>query len=482
MCNKTIWFFTIFTLVFFGILLRMEFAVDSYATLTFSTEEFIYQFAPLGRFIIILAGYLINLFHLKAETTYFLSYALAIICMVISLYKLYILIKEEIKNELARKIIPILIILNAFSIELFLFIEKGIMLFAVLMCILAVENIKKWLENKQKKYVIKTFIFMLLANFSYQGVVGIFIALTLIYILKYSKNSKQFLINNVVVALNYGIPAIIDYVLVRLVYSSSRVSGNIVLAESLQKIFTSTKDMVASTYGILPKYFLMTLILIVIILIFYEIVKQKVEIKTKVIELLKIIYIIAGVIAVTIVPQLMQNTDAIWFVARSTYTYASLFGILVWYLFRNEKIDKKTEWITIVLSFILLMIQFYRFNVIETDRYKVNAMDYEITRKIISEIDEYEKETGNKITNLAVYEDKSAEFTYYGIFSTGDTNIKAYYKEWSIQYIIRYYSGRYLKIIEPDTNLQEEFKQKNWTSFENEQIRLEENTLHICRY
>ena len=113
MCNKNIWFFAMVTLLFFGVLFRMEFAVDSYATLTFSTEELIYQFAPLGRFMIILAGSLINLFQLKAETTYFLSYLLAVICMIVSLYKLYDLIQDEIKNELAKKIIPILIVLNA---------------------------------------------------------------------------------------------------------------------------------------------------------------------------------------------------------------------------------------------------------------------------------------------------------------------------------------------------------------------------------
>lgn len=76
---------------------------------------------------------------------------------------------------------------------------------------------------------------MLLSNFSYQGVVGIFIAIAIIYILKYSKNIKEFIINNIVVALSYGIPAIIDYVLIKIVCKSSRVSGNIIWPESLKK-------------------------------------------------------------------------------------------------------------------------------------------------------------------------------------------------------------------------------------------------------
>ena len=356
------------------------------------------------------------------------------------------------------------------------------MVFAVLMSILAVCDIKKWLETKEKKYLITTFIFMLLANFSYQGVVGIFVAISLIYILKYSKTIKQFIVNNVVVALSYGIPAIIDYALIKILYSSGRVSGSIILSESIQKVYTNTQEMITSTYGILPEYFLMIFIILAIVLLVYEIIKQKIDIKNKVIDILKVMYIIAGVIFTTVAPQLMQNTDAIWFVARSTYTYAALFGILVLYMFMNYKINKEVKYFAIVLSIVLLIVQFYRFSVVETDRYKVNAIDYEITRKIVKQIDEYEKETGNQITKLAVYSDKATEFTYNGIFATGDTNLRAYYKEWSIQYIIRYYSGRYLEVTGLDKNKEKKFKQEDWTSFENEQLIFEKDTLHICIY
>ena len=480
--NKNIWFFTAITFIFFGMLIKMEFAADSYATLTFSLRELIGQFAPLGRFVLVIAFGITKILELKSETTYLLSYILAIVCMGISLYKLYNLIKPDVQSNIAKKITPILIILNAFSIELFLYIEKGIMVFAVLMSILAVCDIKKWLETKQKKYLITTFIFMLLANFSYQGVVGIFVAISLVYILKYSKNIKQFIVNNVVVALSYGIPAIIDYALIKILYSSGRVSGSIILSESIQKVFTNTQEMITSTYGILPEYFLMTFIILAILLLIYEIIKQKIDIKNKVIDILKVVYIIAGVIFATVAPQLMQNTNSIWFVARSTYTYAALFGILVLYMFMNYKINKEVKYVTVILSMVLLIVQFYRFNVVETDRYKVNAIDYEITRKIVNQIDEYEKETGNKITKLAVYGDKSLEFTYSGRFATGDINLKAYYKDWSINAIIQYYYGRDLKLIEPDTNIEENFKQKDWTTFENEQIILKGDTLHICRY
>lgn len=480
--DKSLWLFALITFIFFGTLTKMEFAIDSYATLTFSLKEFIYQFASSGRFVLVVVGSILKILKLKSETIYLISYVFAMICMIVSLYKLYNIVEKDIKNKTAKQIIPILIVLNAFSIELFLFIEKGIMLFAVLMCIFAVGDMKKWLEQKKKIYLIKTFIFMLLANFSYQGVVGIFVAISLIYILKYSKNIKEFIINNIVVAFSYGIPAVIDYVLIKIAYSASRVNGEIILFESLKKVLSSTKNMIQTTYSILPKYFLMTLIIFAIIILVYEIIKQKENIQTKIIDILKVIYIIAGTLLAVVAPQLMQNTASIWFVARSTYSYAALFGILVLYLYMNYKVDKKTEYFIITLSLILLIVQFCRFNVIETDRYKVNAIDYDITRQVVKQINKYEEETGKQITKIAVYEDKSAEFTYNDIFATGDTNVKTYLKDWGIKYIIRYYSGRDLSIININPEIEQNFKQKDWTSFDKEQLVFDEDTLHFCRY
>ena len=229
------WIFTAITLIFFGTLYKMEFAVDTYATLSFTMKEFINQFASSGRFLLVFVGIIFKILNFNNKTIYILSYLMAIMCMVISLYKLYSIIKEDIGSKFLKILIPILIVLNAFSLELFLFIEKGIMLFGVTMCIFAVGEIKKWLESKNKKYLILSGIFMLFANFSYQGVVGIFVAISIIYILKYSKNIKEFVINNICVALSYGIPAIIDYLLIKICYISSRINGEIILSESLKK-------------------------------------------------------------------------------------------------------------------------------------------------------------------------------------------------------------------------------------------------------
>lgn len=101
------------------------------------------------------------------------------------------MIKDDIKNKFIKLIIPVLIVINIFSIELYLFMEKGIMMFSVLLEILAVYFFKKALE-KDKKFLLLSILMMLLANFSYQGTVGLFVVISAIYVIKYSKISRSF--------------------------------------------------------------------------------------------------------------------------------------------------------------------------------------------------------------------------------------------------------------------------------------------------
>lgn len=319
--NKEMLIYIVVTIMFFGIFIAQEFALDSYATYTFNIKELYNQFAPCGRFLIIITGTFLKLMNISDKTSYFLSYALAMVCMILSQYKLFNLIKKDVKNRNLQILIPILLVLNIFSIELFLFIEKGIMILSVFLCICALDSVIKFLEKRDKKHIIFALIYVLLANFSYQGVVGIFVALSLIYILKYSKTLKDFIVNNILVALIYGIPSLLDYILIKLLSVGSRVSGNIVIAESIKKIIQSTLNMMVTTYEILPKFFYLVLVLSIIIIISINIYKVK---DKKLLEVLKIIYIFSEIIIATIFPQIMQNTDSIWFVPRSTYSYASI--------------------------------------------------------------------------------------------------------------------------------------------------------------
>lgn len=485
--------YTIITLIFFGILIKMEYATDTYSVFNFNKEQIYMQYAMSGRFITAIIGKLIKITNFSERAIYIGSFMIAMLCAITSQYKLYRVIEKDVKSKILRLLIPILIIINPFSIELFLYIEKGIMWLGILMCIISLENIIKFFEisynsdiikdnkNNEKpkfKYIIYAILLMFIANCSYQGIIGIFVAISLIYILKYSKTFKQFVTNNIIVALIYGIPTIINYLSVKILYKASRVNGNIIFLESIQKIYLNTIDMYKNMYNLLPKYLFIFLILFTFSAFCCKIFKEK----GKVLHCIKFFYIIVGVTFFAIIPQIVQPTYEIWFVPRTTYCFASMYGILVLYLSINYEIKNIWKIAIILVSLILLLVQVQKFIQIEQGRFLLNKKDEQITMQIIEQINKYEEQTGNTVRELSVYQDKMANYTYKDIFATGDVNVKCYANGWSAVSILNYYLKRDIKLVENDKTKIQEFLEQNWDEFNIEQIKFEQNKLILCNY
>ena len=476
--KKIIIFFAI-TIIFFGMLINMEYATDTYSVFTIGARKNIIHFLGTGRFVTAIIIVIVRLLNLKESCIYFLSFVMACICLIASLYELEKIIYKDVKKNVISIILSTLIILNAFIIELFMFIEKGILIASILFIILAIKHLIKYFENKDKKEILKTLVWMLLANGSYQGTVALFIAIATVYVLKYSKNIKAFVLNNVVLGICYAIPAIIDLIIGK-IFAGERISGKIILSESIQKVMQGTKSMMYS-YNMLPKYIFLVFLGLAIGFVVFEIIKNKSSVNTKVIQILSVIYIILGTLVATILPQLMQNTESIWMVARSTYAFSSLIGIVLLYTFINFNV-KKAEYVIVLMSICYLCVQYKSFTEIEISRYKLNYIDKEETLNILNYIEGYENETGNKIENIAVYQDKYVTYTYKDLFVTGDLNVRAYSSDWATKGILEYYSGRKFENVEKKKELEERFEKEDWKSFSKEQLVFENNTLHICCY
>ena len=261
MKKKIFIFYFIITIIFFGMLIKLEFATDTYAVFNFNKEEVFMQYAMSGRFITGIVFKILKTISIPETILYKISFAFAFFCATLSQYILYKIIEKDVKNKWLKIMIPTLIIINPFSIELFLFIEKGIMWFGILMCILATKQTIRFFETKFKKHIIFALIFMFLANCSYQGVVGFFLSISLVFILKYSKNIKQFVVNNFIVGIIYAIPALLDLALVKILYKASRINGQVVLLDSMKLIIQNTQNMYLKMYDLLPKYVFILLIL-----------------------------------------------------------------------------------------------------------------------------------------------------------------------------------------------------------------------------
>lgn len=348
-----------------------------------------------------------------------------------------------------------------------------------MLCILAVEQICKFFEGNKKSLLI-AILFMTIADCCYQGTVGLFVAILLVYIIKYSKNIKDFIKNNIIVGLCYGIPAIINFLILKLILTNSRVSGNIILSESILKIAKGIKLLLFSTYDLLPKYLFLAILAILLAFILYKSITKKSNFKEKIILIMGEIYITFGTLIMTVVPQILQDTNSIWFVARSSYPMASVLGILLLYMFINFDMRKIEKWIIAIVSVIFLIIQFNSFMRYSIDNYIGNYIDKSITLNINSIIEEYERNTGETVDTISIYRDSVRQYAYPGLKVSGDINVKAYSADWSIPGILKLYTNKDFKIVENRQDLKEEFSQKNWDYFDKDQIVFEHNIMHIC--
>ena len=477
--DKNILIYLIISLVFFGILCIMNFTLDTYSVFSSDKIKLIEHYASCGRFISAIISF-IFLRRIGNECLYAFSFIFAIIFTVLSMFEIHKLIEKYVKNNYLKYIISTLIIINPFSIELFMYIEKSIMILSIFLCVLALKNTIQFFENSKKKNILIAMIFMFIANCCYQGTVGIYVVLATVFIIKYSKNIKDFIINNLITVAIYGVPATLNYILIKVFGANIRVSGGINLLESLKKVFEGIYTIFWESFNLMPEGLIFSFLLIVAGITIYYLIKNKG--KYKVTYIVGLIYIIIVSIGATVAPQLLQGTEYIWFVARSSYPAAAIIGVIILYLAINCDIKNITNYAIYALSGIFLIIQLFYFSKIIVGNYIVEYEDKKRAVEIINMMNEYEKETGNKVEKISYYSDKNPRIVYPGIEISVDINITAFASDWATRAIIEYYSGRRIYPENPDEEIKNEFNKKDWQEFSKEQIILKENTLHICNY
>ena len=476
--DKKTYLFLIITIAFFGIFIHQQFATDTYAVLEAPGREILVNFLQSGRLVTSLFFIFVKIFKISFSTTYITSFVIAIFAITFSIYKLYYLLKKEIiKNDLIAILVSILTVINPFSIELFLFIEKGVMTLAILFSVLAVDEFVKSLKNKnKKKNFIFSIIFMALSIFSYQGVAAIFLALATLFVIKYSNNFKDFIIKTLKSLIVYGLPAVLNVFIVKYIFVGERVNGSIILAESISRIKNGIVSMLNS-YNILPKHFFVIMLIVLFIIAIVECIRNS---KQKALSIIELIYLDVVISISTIAPFIMQSSDSIWFEPRSTFAFASILAIQIIYITMYIEEDKISQYLIILLSIIIMILTFYGFTKIEIDHYILNYEDKIICQNIGREIEEYQNSTGIKVNKISIYKDKNSRYSYKNLFVSGDINASSFAREWSDANAICYFNNIKLEKVDNNSNIAELFKEKDWDSFDKDQIIFENDTINVC--
>lgn len=477
--DKNFYLFLFISLMFFGMFVRMNYATDTYSVLCSEKRTILTNFIRAGRFVTGFFFAAFSVLKIKIGIAYLCSFLLAIFSITISMYELFNFIKSEIKSELICFLISVLTIINPFSVEMLLYIEKGVMTLSILFCTLGAIKMVEFFKERKLKKLIVPFMYMIIAVFSYQGTVALFVIISTVFIIKYSKSFKDFVVNNIATVGIYGISALINLILVKILSKGGRLDGNVDLKLAISIVWGKTPDMF-HTYEIISHNLFVIMILLSLLLTFIVIFKNK----NKLIRILELAYILVFVYMFSIAPQLMQRTENVWLVARSTYAFASMLGVIqLFAVMIDEKECKRIYNGFAAIAIIFLMVEFSRFIKIETDNFNTNYTDRLIANDVYSEILKYEKETGNHVENIAIYKDKNPRYAYPNIFASGDINVTGFATDWSDVNLINYYNNINLKKVEKDKEIEENFANNDWTRFDSrEQIIFKNNTIHLCVY
>lgn len=470
-------------LLFFGTNIYLSFATDTYSTLAngfeYSAKD---MFFRNGRPIVALMYEIYYLSGLAGISFYYISSVLALFFLGCSLWLMQKILKPFIISENQRIFISFISIANIFIIEYFMFIEKCAFMLAILFNILSIYYIYRYLEKRKIKYYICSVVVLILAFFTYQGTIALFITLSMPFAYKYADSIKKYFLNILHIGLVYFISALSGICAFKFIFKSSRINGKTNYFDNAKHVIESLKYILVNTFEIVPKHFFELFLFVIFSIYLIYIVYNKNKIR-RLIHLFIIILTSCFSSTATII----QGSG--WWAMRVVYPIASLIGSMLIDFYINDYKDKEDKVFNIldkVISFsiiVFLIGQYISFNKVYIDKYKLNMVDKYRCEYIGQAISEYQEKSGQTITKIAFYYDANTIYPFYDdLYCNGDLIVSSFYRDWSNISAINYYLGTNYEKAECEKEYFEYFQNKDWEKLSQEQLIFEGDTLQLCIY
>lgn len=184
------------TLALFYNFLNMHYAGDTYYIINGGYENYaINRSLNDGRLFMCLIELFANAVHMPIQVFVILTlfFALLISCISVIVLKNIIIKYKPTKNkylQILALVISYFTIFNFMYLENMYFVECIVMSASILFHIISADI----LVSRNKHYIIKSAFFTVISIFMYQGMVGFFLSITLLFsFLKNSKNIKEYI-------------------------------------------------------------------------------------------------------------------------------------------------------------------------------------------------------------------------------------------------------------------------------------------------
>ena len=314
-------------------------------------------------------------------------------CCVVYLKDILLKLIKNNNIEIILFILCFVYYFNFMLIDAMQFIESIVISVSLLLYTIAAKRLiidKKW---------ISSFVLVIIGIFFYQATICCFLQLVLFFELITNKKLKD-----IIYSIGISLSAIVlNYIYIKvyeniLKYAMERINISNIL-ENILFVFKDIKKLIIYSCGLLYKYIWVLFILILLLITFIYLIKNKKRFNIIGEMLIILIYsIITPLLILIISPMDYYGCGRIFF------TVGSLIPILMIYLFFKTDIYKeniiKYLFYTVILFYVITnTINIYQ---ICYDVKKANGFDKEICDKIVAYIDEYEKENEKQITAIAV--------------------------------------------------------------------------------
>ena len=132
---------------------------------------------------------------------------------------------------------------------------------------------------------------------------------------------------------------------------------------------------------------------------------------------------------------------------------------------------------------LLLSGQYFSFNKVYINEYKLNFGDRSRCEYVQQAILDYQTKTNNEINKIAFYHDASVSYPFYqGLDYNGDFSVSSFYTSWSDLAAINYYTKMNYEKTVCEQKYIDYFSEKDWSELSQEQFIFEGDTLHLCVY
>jgi hypothetical protein len=418
-----------------------------------------------------------------------LSMFISFIAIIIS-YKLI----KNITNNQNTSIFLILMSLtfvffNPFGFELYLY---NVAFSISIEYLLIIYSIKLLLESTNLKNCLIAIVLNFFGLCIYQGTSVLFVPLALILLNRKNINSQKdtdYWKDTFKIISIYAFSCLLNLIYLKMV-PISRYTAPSGIISGIKSILLRQKFLWINTFGIIPNYIFLLLIMALIIIALFVILNSHKSKLFKKYNLITLVLFIISTIGLSFLPLVFSS---ILIVPRVVMIISALPGLLLLFILLNY--NQKDNYYKNLNLIILLIVVVYSFILINSSSILVNGL--KITNSIDqSEANKIQQTIENKsitdIKYLYFSPDKKVTWERVGNFWGMDTFIRALTAEWSRVALMNYSTGRNYENLNVENNSLE-YKNKinefnnyclsqDWNEYNDSQIMIYKDTAFICNY